>query len=88
METLEFTLIVMACVIVSAIVGKIVTRVALPLIQILVGFVVALFAPAVTDVHLSSELLMVLFIAPLLLALRHLSEPPRLRRISVCVVVG
>ncbi len=66
METLEFTLIVMACVIVSAIVGKIVTRVALPLIQILVGFVVALFAPAVTDVHLSSELLMVLFIAPLL----------------------
>lgn len=66
METLEFTLIVMACVIVSAIVGKIVTRVALPLIQILVGLVVALFAPAVTDVHLSSELLMVLFIAPLL----------------------
>lgn len=66
METLEFALIVMACVIVSAIVGKIVTRVALPLIQILVGLVVALFAPAVTDVHLSSELLMVLFIAPLL----------------------
>ena len=66
METLEFTLIVLACVIVSAILGKIVTRIALPLIQIAVGLVVALFAPAVTSVHLSSELLLVLFIAPLL----------------------
>lgn len=66
MEVLELALIVLACVIGSAVLCQIVPRLSLPLVQIAVGAVVALAVPAVRDVSISSELFLVLFIAPLL----------------------
>lgn len=65
-EVLEFALIVLACVIVSSVAGRIVRKVALPLVQIAVGFAAALVAPAVVEVQMPSDLFLVLFIAPLL----------------------
>ena len=49
-----------------AVLCQIVSRLSLPLVQIAVGAVVALVVPAVHDVSISSELFLVLFIAPLL----------------------
>ena len=66
MEVLELTLIVLACVIGSAVLCQVVPRLSLPLVQIAVGAVVALAVPAVRDVSISSELFLVLFMAPLL----------------------
>lgn len=66
MAVLELALIVLACVIGSAVLCQIVQRLSLPLTQIAVGAVVALLIPAVHDVRISSELFLVLFIAPLL----------------------
>lgn len=66
MEILELALIVLACVIGSAVLCQVVPRLSLPLVQIAVGAVVALAVPAVRDVSISSELFLVLFIAPLL----------------------
>ena len=66
MEVLELALIVLACVIGSAVLCQVVPRLSLPLVQIAVGAVVALAVPAVRDVSISSELFLVLFIAPLL----------------------
>ena len=66
MQALEFSLIILACVIGSAILCQVVRRLSLPLVQIAVGCVAALLVPAVSDVHMPSELFLVLFIAPLL----------------------
>lgn len=66
MKILEFILIVLACVIVSSVLGRFVRVVALPLVQILVGFLVSLVIPQLVDFQVSSELFLVLFIAPLL----------------------
>lgn len=66
MEVFELVLILLACVIASSVVDQMVGRVSLPLIQIAVGFVVALLVPATADVQVDSELFLVLFIAPLL----------------------
>lgn len=66
MEALEYTLILLACIIASSVLGRLVRHVALPLVQIAVGFVVALIAPDFVEVQISSELFLVLFIAPLL----------------------
>ncbi|MFR5091104.1 MAG: cation:proton antiporter [Adlercreutzia equolifaciens] len=63
---MELALIALACVIGSAVLCQIVPRLSLPLVQIAVGAVVALAVPAVRDVSISSELFLVLFIAPLL----------------------
>ena len=63
---MELALIVLACVIGSAGLCQVVPRLSLPLVQIAVGAVVALAVPAVRDVSISSELFLVLFIAPLL----------------------
>lgn len=65
-EVFELVLILLACVIASSVLDQMVGRVSLPLIQIAVGFVVALLIPATADVHVESELFLVLFIAPLL----------------------
>ena len=59
-------LALLACVIVSAVLEQFVRRVSLPLVQIAVGFVAALFVPLVGHVEVDSELFLVLFIAPLL----------------------
>ena len=66
METFEFVLILLACIIVSAPFDQVLQRLALPLIQVAIGFVAALFLPEVADVRINSELFLALFIAPLL----------------------
>lgn len=66
METFELVLILLACVILSAVLDQVVRRVSLPLAQIAIGLIAALILPAVNEVYIESELFLVLFIAPLL----------------------
>ena len=66
MHTFEFILILLACVIVSAVLDQVLKRLALPLVQVVIGFVVALILPQVAGVQVDPELFLVLFIAPLL----------------------
>ena len=65
METFQFVLIVLTCVAASSVIDKFVD-VSIPVIQVVIGLLVALVLPSVQDVHLESELFMLLFIAPLL----------------------
>ena len=65
LETFEFVLIVLACVAASSVIDKFV-NVSIPVIQVVIGLLVALVLPSVQEVHLESELFMLLFIAPLL----------------------
>ena len=65
METFEFVLIVLTCVVASSVIDKFV-NVSIPVIQVIIGLLVALVLPSVQEVHLESELFMLLFIAPLL----------------------
>lgn len=66
METFELILILLACVIASSPLDQVLKRISLPLVQIAIGFVVALILPEVAHVHVDPELFLVLFIAPLL----------------------
>lgn len=65
METFQFVLIVLTCVAASSVIDKFV-NVSIPVIQVVIGLLVALVLPNVQEVHLESELFMLLFIAPLL----------------------
>lgn len=65
METFEFVLIVLTCVAASSVIDKFV-NVSIPVIQVVIGLLIALVLPSVQEVHLESELFMLLFIAPLL----------------------
>lgn len=65
METFEFVLIVLTCVAASSVIDKFVD-VSIPVIQVVIGLLVALVLPSVQEVHLESGLFMLLFIAPLL----------------------
>ena len=65
LETFEFVLIVLTCVAASSVIDKFV-NVSIPVIQVVIGLLVALVLPSIQEVHLESELFMLLFIAPLL----------------------
>lgn len=65
LETFEFVLIVLTCVVASSVIDKFV-NVSIPVIQVVIGLLVALVLPSVQEVHLESGLFMLLFIAPLL----------------------
>ena len=65
METFQFVLIVLTCVVASSVIDKFV-NVSIPVIQVIIGLLVALVLPSVQEVHLESELFMLVFIAPLL----------------------
>ena len=65
LETFEFVLIVLTCVAASSVIDKFVD-VSIPVIQVVIGLLVALILPSVQEVHLESELFMLVFIAPLL----------------------
>ena len=65
LETFEFVLIVLTCVVASSVIDKFVD-VSIPVIQVVIGLLVALILPSVQEIHLESELFMLLFIAPLL----------------------
>jgi len=66
MHTFELVLILLMCVIVSSPFDQVLKKVSLPLVQVAIGFVVALFVPQVAGVYVDPELFLVLFIAPLL----------------------
>lgn len=66
METLEFSLVMLAAVLISAVIDQIVPKVSSPLIQIGLGVVIAFIATKQIDIALDPELFLVLFIAPLL----------------------
>lgn len=66
MELFELILILLACVIASSILDQVISRMSLPLLQIAVGLVLAIFLPRMAEVHVDEELFMVLFIAPML----------------------
>ncbi len=65
LETFEFVLIVLTCVAASSVIDKFV-NVSIPVIQVIIGLLVAFILPSVQETHLESELFMLLFIAPLL----------------------
>ena len=66
METLTLGLLLLAAVLASSVVDQLVPKVSLPLIQIGMGVVIALFASTAIDIELDPDLFLVLFIAPLL----------------------
>ena len=66
MEMLEFVLLLLAAVLVSAVLDQVTPRVSLPLVQIALGAVIILLVGAPVDVAIDPELFLVLFIAPLL----------------------
>lgn len=66
MGTLTLVLFLVIAVLVSAVLDQIVPRISLPLIQVILGAVIAIFAGSAVDVDLVPDLFLVLFIAPLL----------------------
>ena len=75
MEMLEFVLLLLAAVLVSAVLDQVTPRVSLPLVQIALGAVIILLVGAPVDVAIDPELFLVLFIAPLLFdESRHASK--------------
>ena len=75
MEMLEFVLLLLAAVLVSAVLDQVTPRVSLPLVQIALGAVIILLVGTPVDVAIDPELFLVLFIAPLLFdESRHASK--------------
>ena len=66
MEALELALILLATVLLSSVVTQLVPKVSAPLVQIVLGVVVALITPQSIEIVLDPELFMVMFVAPLL----------------------
>ncbi len=66
METLTLVLFLAIAVLISAVLNQLIPRVSLPLIQIAMGVIIAIFAGNAVDVNLDPDLFLVLFIAPLL----------------------
>lgn len=66
MEALMLALLMLAAVLLSSVIDQIVPKISSPLIQIGLGLLIALLAPAQIDITLDPELFLVMFIAPLL----------------------
>ncbi|WP_165251539.1 Na+/H+ antiporter [Adlercreutzia sp. ZJ304] len=66
METLTLVLFLTIAVLLSAVIDQVVPRVSLPLIQIGLGVIIAIFASDTITIDLEPNLFLVLFIAPLL----------------------
>lgn len=66
MLTFEFILIIMFAVLISAVVGQSIPRVSVPLVQIVIGALLSVLLTNEQDFQVSSELFLLLFIAPLL----------------------
>lgn len=83
MELLITTLLLIAAVLVSAVLDQIMTRLSLPLVQMIMGVVIMLVAPTALDTHLDAELFLVLFIAPLLFdESRHIDRRALMRNLG------
>lgn len=66
METFALALLLLAAVLVSSILDQFVSRVSLPLIQIALGLLIALFSVSPFEITIDPNLFLVLFVAPLL----------------------
>ncbi len=66
MEILEFVLLLLAAVLVSSALDQALSRVSLPLVQIILGVLIALLWPSTFETTLEPELFLVMFVAPLL----------------------
>lgn len=66
METLTLVLFLAVSVLISAVADRIIPKVSLPLIQVAMGAIIAVFAHGSVVIELEPDLFLVLFIAPLL----------------------
>ena len=66
METLTLVLFLAVSVLISAVADRIIPKVSLPLIQVAMGAIIAVFAHGSIVIELEPDLFLVLFIAPLL----------------------
>lgn len=66
MEALTLGLLLLAAVLASSLIDQIIPRVSLPLIQIVIGLLIAIVAGGEVEVTLDPDLFLVMFIAPLL----------------------
>lgn len=66
METLTLVLLLAISVLISAVADRIIPKVSLPLIQVAMGIIIAIFAHGTIVIELEPDLFLVLFIAPLL----------------------
>ena len=65
MELLELILFLLVAVVASSLLDQVLRGVSLPLVQILLGAVIAFVFPFSSDINIDAELLLILFIAPL-----------------------
>ncbi len=65
MEALELILFLLAAIVASSIVGRFLPALSLPLVQIALGALIAVFVTSPLEIGLDAELLLILFIAPL-----------------------
>lgn len=66
METLTLVLLLAIAVLISAVADRVIPKVSLPLIQVGLGIIIAIFARGNIVIELEPDLFLVLFIAPLL----------------------
>lgn len=66
MGTFELILLLIAAVLASSLISQLTSRISTPLIQIALGFAIAILAQGAIQVEVDPELFLVLFIAPLL----------------------
>ena len=66
MATLELILLLLAAVLISSVLDQVIPKVTSPLIQIVLGIVIAVLASGRISITLDSDLFLVVFIAPLL----------------------
>ena len=66
METITLALLLLAAVLLSSIIDQLVPRISLPLVQIVIGIIIAVGAGSAVHIELDPEIFLVLFIAPLL----------------------
>lgn len=72
MELLELILFLLVAVVASSLLDQVLHGVSLPLVQIILGVIIALVIPLPSSINLDAELLLILFIAPL-----HFNESRR-----------
>ena len=65
MEVFEFVLIILTCVVASSVLDEF-SRISIPVLQVIIGLIVALILPGIQEIRIDSELFLMLFIAPLL----------------------
>ncbi len=60
LEVFEFVLIILTCVVASSVLDEF-SRISIPVLQVIIGLIVALILPGVQEMRIDSELFLVLF---------------------------